>query len=107
MRARRTRVLATASLADRLCRPIDGDNDELTVTGTIAGLLQFQSGADEPLTFSLVTDTSALEAQGLTSGGVALTYAMCLADDGDGVCGRPAIGLHVHAERRRGAGRSR
>ena len=47
-----------------------------TVTGTIAGLAQFQSGADEPLTFSLVTDTSALEAQNLKSGGVALAYAV-------------------------------
>ena len=54
----------------------DGDNDETTVTGTIAGLAEFQSGADEPLTFSLVTDTSALEAQNLTSGGVALTYSL-------------------------------
>ena len=54
----------------------DGDNDETTVTGTIAGLPQFQSGADEPLTFSLTTDTTALEAQNLTSGGVALTYAV-------------------------------
>ena len=54
----------------------DGDNDETTVTGTIAGLPQFQSGADEPLTFSLATDTTALEAQNLTSGGVALTYAV-------------------------------
>ena len=41
----------------------DGDNDETTVTGTIAGLPEFQSGADEPLTFSLVTDTTGLEAQ--------------------------------------------
>ena len=54
----------------------DGDNDETTVTGTIAGLAQFQSGADEPLTFSLATDTTALEAQNLTSGGVALAYAV-------------------------------
>ena len=54
----------------------DGDNDESTVTGTIAGVAEFQSGADEPLTFSLVTDTSALEAQNLTSGGVALTYSV-------------------------------
>ena len=46
------------------------------MTGTIAGLAQFQSGADEPLTFSLVTDTSALEAQNLTSGGVALSYSV-------------------------------
>ena len=36
----------------------------------------FQSGADEPLTYSLSTDTSGLTAQGLTSGGVALTYAV-------------------------------
>ena len=54
----------------------DGDNDETTVTGTIAGLPQFQSGADEPLTFSVVTDTRALEAQNLTSGGVPLSYSV-------------------------------
>ena len=46
------------------------------MTGTIAGLAEFQSGADEPLTFSLATDTSALQAQNLTSGGVALSYAV-------------------------------
>ena len=50
----------------------DGDNDESTVTGSVSAL--FQSGADEPLTYSLLTDTSALEAQGLKSGGVDLTY---------------------------------
>ena len=55
---------------------LDGDNDESTVTGTIAGVAEFQSGADEPLTFSLATDTSALEAQNLKSGGVALTYSV-------------------------------
>ena len=55
---------------------MDGDNDETTVTGTIAGVAEFQSGADEPLTFSLVTDTTALEAQNLKSGGVALTYSV-------------------------------
>ena len=60
----------------------DGDNDESTVTGTIAGLVQFQSGADEPLTFSVATDTSALEAQGLTSRGVALTYEVTVNDNG-------------------------
>ena len=54
----------------------DGDNDETTVTGAIAGVPQFQSGADEPLTFSLATDTSALEAQNLKSGGVALSYSV-------------------------------
>ena len=34
----------------------DGDNDESTTAGTVANL--FQSGADEPLTYSLSTDTS-------------------------------------------------
>ena len=48
-------------------------HDELT-TGSVSAL--FQSGADEPLTYSLSTDTSALLAQSLTSGGVALTYSV-------------------------------
>ena len=52
----------------------DGDNDESTATGTVSAL--FQSGADVPLTYSLSTDTSALAAQDLKSGGVALTYAV-------------------------------
>ena len=52
----------------------DGDNDESTVTGSVSGL--FQSGADGPLTYSLSTDTGGLTAQGLTSGGVALTYSV-------------------------------
>ena len=47
---------------------------EATVaTGSVAPL--FNSGADQPLTFSLNTDTSGLPA-GLTSGGVAVTYAV-------------------------------
>ena len=46
---------------------------EATVaTGSVAPL--FNSGADQPLTFSLNTDTSGLPA--LTSGGVAVTYAV-------------------------------
>ena len=46
---------------------------EATVaTGSVAPL--FNSGADQPLTFSLSTDTSGLPA--LTSGGVAVTYAV-------------------------------
>ena len=52
----------------------DGDNDESTTAGTVANL--FQSGADEPLTYSLSTDTSSLTAQGLKSGGVDLTYTV-------------------------------
>ena len=42
------------------------------MTGSVSAL--FQSGADEPLSYSLLTDTTALEAQGLKSGGVDLTY---------------------------------
>ena len=46
---------------------------EATVaTGSVAPLFNF--GADQPLTFSLSTDTSGLPA--LTSGGVAVTYAV-------------------------------
>ena len=82
----------------------DGDNDETTVTGTIAGLPQFQSGADEPLTFSLMTDTSALEAQNLKSGGVALTYSVI----GNVLTARRLVagdaGVHLHAESGRGVG---
>ena len=82
----------------------DGDNDETTVTGTIAGLPQFQSGADEPLTFSLVTDTSALEAQNLTSGGVALTYSL-VGNVLTATAGRGRRdGVHLHAESGRGVG---
>ena len=54
----------------------DGDNDESTVTGNINPLFLFLSGADEALTFSVATDTSALEAQGLKSGGVDLSYTV-------------------------------
>ena len=43
-------------------------------TGSVSAL--FQSGADGPLTYSLSTDTGGLTAQGLTSGGVALTYSV-------------------------------
>ena len=61
MKARRTLVLATASLGgpgDFVDLNADGDNDELTMTGSVSAL--FQSGADGPLTYSLSTDTSGL-----------------------------------------------
>ena len=53
----------------------DGDNDG-TTTGGIAGSLAalFNVGADQPLTFSMNPSTAGLPA--LTSGGVAVTYAV-------------------------------
>ena len=78
----------------------DGDNDELTVTGSVAAL--FQSGADEPLTYSLSTDTSGLTAQGLTSGGVALSYAV-VGQRADGGWPARQHGVHVPAEPTTGA----
>ena len=47
---------------------------------------------------SLSTDTSALQALGLTSGGVALSYAVG-AETADGDGGGRQHGVHVHAER--------
>ena len=50
----------------------DVTGEATVATGSVAPL--FNSGADQPLTFSLKTDTSGLP--GLTSGGVAVTYAV-------------------------------
>ena len=71
----------------------DGDNDELTTTGTVAE--PFQSGADEPLTYLQPTDT--------TSAGAGLDVGRRCAD----LCGcgqrvtaeaGAANGVHVPAE---------
>src|SRR5262249_5042908 len=51
----------------------DVPGEAITATGSVAPL--FNSGADQPLTFSLSTDTSGLP-QTLTSGGVAVTYSV-------------------------------
>ena len=50
--------------------PGDVDGTATVATGSVTGL--FQSGADEPLTYSLSTDTSSLQA--LTSGGNPVFY---------------------------------
>jgi T1SS-143 domain-containing protein len=55
----------------------DGDNDGTTTAGaagSLSGLFSF--GADQPGTIGLGTNTSGMTAQGLTSNGVALTYAV-------------------------------
>ena len=53
----------------------DGDNDGTTTSGAAGSLASLYSvGADDPLSFGLSTDTSGLPA--LTSGGVAVTYAV-------------------------------
>src|SRR5262249_11884264 len=50
----------------------DVPGEAITATGSVAPL--FNSGADQPLTFSLSTDTSGLPS--LTSGGVTVTYSV-------------------------------
>ena len=79
---------------------------EATVaTGSVTAL--FQSGADEPLTYGFAANAVAtLQALGLTSGGVALSYAIG-AEHGDGVCAGRRHGLHVHADPATGSGPSR
>ena len=47
----------------------------VTANGNVSAL--FQSGADEPLTYGFTANaTTTLQALGLTSGGVALSYAI-------------------------------
>ena len=52
----------------------DVAGEVVSATGNVTTL--FQSGADEPLTYSLLNNFAALNAQGLTSGGVALSYSV-------------------------------
>jgi len=52
--------------------PSDIPGEDTTATGNVSGL--FTSGADQPLTFGLVNDTSGLPA--LTSGGLTIHYAI-------------------------------
>ncbi|UUY06672.1 retention module-containing protein [Pseudomonas sp. J452] len=59
--------------------PYEGNNDSLGQTttasapdGTLSALVNF--GADGPGSFGLSTDVSSLDTQGLSSGGIALTY---------------------------------
>ena len=70
-KARRTLALATALLAAPATLPAQA----MVATGSVAAL--FQSGADEPLTYGFTANAVAtLQALGLTSGGVALSYAI-------------------------------
>ena len=71
MKASRTLALATA------LRGGTGDvaGEAVVATGSVAAL--FQSGADEPLSYGFTGNAVAtLQALGLTSGGVALSYAI-------------------------------
>ena len=71
MKAPRTLALATALLAAPATLPAQAT----VATGSVAAL--FQSGADEPLTYGFTgTAVATLQALGLTSGGVALSYAI-------------------------------
>ena len=93
MKARRTLALATALLAAPATLP----GQATVATGSVAAL--FQSGADEPLTYGFTgTAVATLQALGLTSGGVALSYAIA-GGHGDGVCAGRQHGVHVPADR--------
>ncbi|WED44575.1 DUF5801 repeats-in-toxin domain-containing protein [Legionella cardiaca] len=52
----------------------DVAGEAVTAAGSVTSL--FQSGADAPLTYSLNTDVSALQSQGLSSGGIGLSYTI-------------------------------
>ena len=72
MKASRTLARATALLA---ASPATLPARPWLRPATVAAL--FQSGADEPLTYGFAANAVAtLQAQGLTSGGVALSYAI-------------------------------
>ena len=108
---------------DLLTGGIEGGNGDIdagagtvttVATGSVTGPPQFQSGADEPLTFSVVTDTSALEEQNLDFwrrsaelfGVRQHADRVCRRGRWHGRCvgcRRPA-GVHVHAESGRGVG---
>ena len=71
LKASRTLARVTALLAAPATLPAQA----VTATGSVTGL--FQSGADEPLTYGFTANAVAtLQALGLTSGGVALSYAI-------------------------------
>ena len=71
MKARRTPARATALPA----APATWPAQATVATGNVSAL--FQSGADEPLSYGFTADAVAtLQALGLTSGGVALSYAI-------------------------------
>ena len=55
----------------------DGDNDGTTTGGAAGSLLGlFSIGADQPGSIVLLSDTSSLEAQNLSSGGDSLAYVV-------------------------------
>jgi T1SS-143 domain-containing protein len=55
----------------------DVAGEVVSATGNVSGL--FNSGADTPLTYQLLGNFAGLTAQGLTSGGTALSYSVGLA----------------------------
>ena len=74
----------------------DVAGESVSATGTVSAL--FQSGADEPLTYGFTGNAiTTLQALGLTSGGVALSYA--IAADTVTASVPAGDGLHVHADR--------
>ena len=78
----------------------------MIATGSVSAL--FQSGADEPLTYGFAANAiTTLQALGLTSGGVALSYAIA-ADTvtASAPAGNTVFTFHA-GPRRRGRGRSR
>jgi T1SS-143 domain-containing protein len=77
----------------------DGDNDGTTTAGaagSLSGLFSF--GADQPGTSGLGSNTSGMTAQGLTSNGVALTYAVVGDTLTASAGGETVFTLTVHAD---------
>ena len=87
--------VANAGPGDGIAGGIGDVAGEATIaTGSVTGL--FQSGADEPLTYGFTgTAVATLQALGLTSGGVALSYSIAA----NTVTASAPAGdrLHVHA----------
>ena len=54
--------------------PSDIAGEATTASGNVSGL--FHSGADVPLTYQMLSDFTALDAQGLTSNGVQIDYSV-------------------------------
>ena len=89
MKASRTLARATALRA----APATWPAQATVATGSVAAL--FQSGADEPLTYGFTANAvTTLQALDLTSGGVALGYAIA-ADTVTAICAGRRHGLHV------------
>ena len=76
----------------------DVGGEVVTANGNVSSL--FSAGADVPLTYSIAASVASLTAQGLTSGGVALSYNVSLVAGVYTLTARQAPNsVHLHAER--------